>query len=87
MYLWVNTEREDHTLGNMVRMQLLRDENVKFAGYQIPHPLEHQLYVRVHTSNNSSPTDAMKGALSDLSAELDLAKRSFDDERRRWRSD
>ena len=29
-------QKEDHTLGNTVRMQLHRDPNVVFAGYQVP---------------------------------------------------
>jgi len=33
--------KEDHTIGNMVRQQLLKDPNVLFAGYKNPHPLEH----------------------------------------------
>nr|VDD57123.1 unnamed protein product [Brassica oleracea] len=39
-------EREDHTIGNIVRMQLHRDENVLFAGYQLPHPLKYKIIVR-----------------------------------------
>ena len=27
--------KEDHTLGNLLRIQLLRDNNVRFAGYII----------------------------------------------------
>ncbi|CAB3404084.1 unnamed protein product [Caenorhabditis bovis] len=34
--------KEDHTLGNMLKNQLLRDPNVLFAGYKNPHPLEHK---------------------------------------------
>jgi len=32
--------KEDHTVGNMVRMQLLKDPNVLFAGYKNPHPMD-----------------------------------------------
>ncbi len=39
--------KEDHTLGNMIRMQLLRDERVLFAGYRMPHPLEHVMHIKV----------------------------------------
>ena len=35
----VDIQDEDHTLGNIVRLQLLRDRSVKFAGYRKPHPL------------------------------------------------
>lgn len=42
-------EREDHTLGNLVRMQLLRDPRVTYVAYKQPHPLEHNIILRVHT--------------------------------------
>ena len=31
--------KEDHTVANLLRMQLLRDPSVRFAGYYHPHPL------------------------------------------------
>lgn len=31
---------EDHTIGNLLRMQLHADKSTVFAGYRIPHPLE-----------------------------------------------
>uniref|UniRef100_A0A0E0E810 DNA-directed RNA polymerase RBP11-like dimerisation domain-containing protein n=1 Tax=Oryza meridionalis TaxID=40149 RepID=A0A0E0E810_9ORYZ len=39
-------EREDHTIGNILRMQLHRDPNVLFAGYKLPHPLQYKILVR-----------------------------------------
>lgn len=42
--------KEDHTLGNMIRMQLLKDPNVMFAGYKNPHPLEHKVVLRIQVS-------------------------------------
>lgn len=38
---------EDHTLGNVLRMQLLNDDRVRFAGYKAPHPLEHKILIKV----------------------------------------
>ena len=35
--------KEDHTVANLLRMQLLRDPNVRFVGYIHPHPLIHYL--------------------------------------------
>ena len=40
-------QKEDHTLGNTVRMQLHRDPNVVFAGYQVPHPSDNRIIVKV----------------------------------------
>ncbi|KAK8803632.1 hypothetical protein WA158_001326 [Blastocystis sp. Blastoise] len=58
-------EREDHTLGNIIRMQLLSDPNVRFAGYRIPHPLKKCIEFKIQTiSSNYTPKDALIAALS-----------------------
>ncbi|OQR84946.1 DNA-directed RNA polymerase II subunit J [Achlya hypogyna] len=68
--------REDHTVANLVRMQLLRDPNVTFAGYMHPHPLINDIKVRIQTNNNSSPIEALGNCLDDLSTEFEeLAQR------------
>ncbi|KAL0725827.1 hypothetical protein Bca4012_040426 [Brassica carinata] len=74
-------EREDHTIGNIVRMQLHRDENVLFAGYQLPHPLKYKIIVRIHTTSQSSPMQAYNQAINDLDKELDFLKSQFEDSR------
>lgn len=43
-------QREDHTLGNVIRHKLLEDQDVIFAAYRIPHPLEHVMHLRVQTN-------------------------------------
>ncbi|EOX96660.1 DNA-directed RNA polymerase II subunit RPB11 [Theobroma cacao] len=77
-------EREDHTIGNIVRMQLHRDENVLFAGYKLPHPLQYKIIVRIHTTSQSSPMQAYNQAINDLDKELDHLKNAF--ERLSWQS-
>ncbi|GJT81088.1 DNA-directed RNA polymerases II, IV and V subunit 11 [Tanacetum coccineum] len=71
-------EREDHTVGNIVRMQLHRDVNVLFAGYKLPHPLQYKIIVRVHTTSQSSPMQAYNLAINDLDKELDHLKVAFE---------
>ncbi|CAI0393516.1 unnamed protein product [Linum tenue] len=39
-------EREEHTIGNIRRMQLHLDENALFAGYKLPHPLQYKIIIR-----------------------------------------
>ncbi|XP_064989729.1 uncharacterized protein LOC135627529 [Musa acuminata AAA Group] len=41
------TEREDHTLGNLLEMQLCRDPDVMFSGYKVPSPRELEVELRV----------------------------------------
>ncbi|KAL6592640.1 hypothetical protein ACP70R_022480 [Stipagrostis hirtigluma subsp. patula] len=77
-------EREDHTIGNILRMQLHRDPNVLFAGYKLPHPLQYKIIVRIHTTSQSSPTQAYTQAINDLDKELDYLKQAFEDEKNRF---
>ena len=39
--------KEDHTLGNIIRMSLLADGRVLFAGYRMPHPLENRMIIKI----------------------------------------
>ncbi|EDQ88060.1 uncharacterized protein MONBRDRAFT_32960 [Monosiga brevicollis MX1] len=58
--------REDHTVGNLLASQLAKDPRVLFAGYKVPHPLEHYILLRVHTTAQYSPKEALKQALHDV---------------------
>ena len=57
--------------------QLLRDPNVTFSGYQHPHPLIHDITVRVQTNDASSPVEALANSLDDLSTEFDEIAQKF----------
>ena len=46
-------EREDHTLGNILRMQMLEDKEVLFSGYRVQHPLEPAIQVKVQTRSEN----------------------------------
>lgn len=71
-------EKEDHTVGNLVRHQLLTNPSVRFAAYQIPHPLEHRINVRVQTNDaTTSPMEALEHAFTDLQKEFDQIHARF----------
>ncbi|XP_077297917.1 DNA-directed RNA polymerase II subunit RPB11 [Arctopsyche grandis] len=69
--------KEDHTLGNMIRNQLLKDPKVLFAGYKVPHPLEHKFVIRIQTTSDYTPQDALTNAITDLISELSLFEERF----------
>eukprot|EP00184_Porphyridium_aerugineum_P008440 CAMPEP_0184691900 /NCGR_PEP_ID=MMETSP0313-20130426/600_1 /TAXON_ID=2792 /ORGANISM="Porphyridium aerugineum, Strain SAG 1380-2" /LENGTH=133 /DNA_ID=CAMNT_0027149679 /DNA_START=75 /DNA_END=476 /DNA_ORIENTATION=+ len=82
-------EREDHTIGNLLRMQLLRYRDVVFVGYRHPHPLQHHIILRVQTKGSSegatasssiepTPVKAVMQATHDLMAEITLLKERFE---------
>lgn len=69
--------KEDHTLGNALRTQLLKDPQVIFAGYKIPHPLEHKFVLRIQTTPDYSPQEAFTNAITDLISEVSLLEERF----------
>lgn len=69
--------KEDHTIGNMVRAQLLKDPQVIFAGYKCPHPLEHKFVLRVQTTSDYTPQEALQNAITDLLSEMSLLEERF----------
>uniref|UniRef100_A0A1I7YPS8 Probable DNA-directed RNA polymerase II subunit RPB11 n=1 Tax=Steinernema glaseri TaxID=37863 RepID=A0A1I7YPS8_9BILA len=62
--------KEDHTLGNMIKYQLLKNKDVLFAGYRVPHPLEHRVDIRVQTTPRTTPIKAFLQALRELQEEV-----------------
>eukprot|EP00008_Paramoeba_atlantica_P013471 CAMPEP_0201492200 /NCGR_PEP_ID=MMETSP0151_2-20130828/32155_1 /ASSEMBLY_ACC=CAM_ASM_000257 /TAXON_ID=200890 /ORGANISM="Paramoeba atlantica, Strain 621/1 / CCAP 1560/9" /LENGTH=126 /DNA_ID=CAMNT_0047878879 /DNA_START=43 /DNA_END=423 /DNA_ORIENTATION=- len=73
-------EKEDHTVGNVLRYQLLKDNNVLFAGYKMPHPLEHKILVKIQTTSESDPHDAMMKGLVTLKDNLFNLEQQFEKE-------
>jgi len=69
--------KEDHTLGNMLRSQLLRTPNVIFAGYRVPHPLFSAFDLRVQTNGEISPKDAVVEACKELINKLKILDLQF----------
>lgn len=57
--------------------QLLRDPQVLFAGYKVPHPLEHNFVLRVQTTPDYSPQEAFTNAITDLISEVSLLEERF----------
>lgn len=80
--------KEDHTVGNTLRMQLLRDPNVKFAGYIHPHPLVNFIELKVQTtSSNVAPTEVLSNAIEDLGSETDHLMDAFQEALDKWRKE
>ncbi|XP_049852074.1 uncharacterized protein LOC126329089 [Schistocerca gregaria] len=48
--------REDHTIGNFLRYTLAKNPNVEYAGYDIPHPLNEVMQLRIQNFPDSPET-------------------------------
>ena len=73
----VTVDEEDHTLGNMVRMQLLKDKSVRFAGYRKPHPLVNKIEIKCQTTADKKPEIAIQDACSELINTFDQIEAKF----------
>ncbi|KAJ3363243.1 hypothetical protein AMAG_11934 [Allomyces macrogynus ATCC 38327] len=81
----IQIQREDHTLGTLLKAALLRDKRVLFAGYKVPHPLEHYFVLKVQTTDETSPKQALREAIDSLVSDIAVLLGRFNDEVRRAR--
>mmetsp|Transcript_118999 Transcript_118999/g.333321 ORF Transcript_118999/g.333321 Transcript_118999/m.333321 type:complete len:128 (+) Transcript_118999:122-505(+) len=78
--------KEDHTILNLFRMQLLRDPTVRFAGYYHPHPLVYYMNLKIQTNNaNVAPVEVLSSAIEDLSNETDHLITQFQESMEAWK--
>ena len=60
-------------------MQLLRDPNVRFAAYRMPHPLIFETHIRIETMNSKvTPTNVFTASLADLQQETELLDKAWE---------
>ena len=69
--------KEDHTLGNLIRAKLFKMDHILFAGYQVPHPLFATFKLRVQTDGTLPPKEAVVLACQELVKELEQLDRNF----------
>lgn len=70
-------EDEDHTLGNSLRFFLNKNPNVTFCGYSIMHPSEKMVNLRIQTSGEITPAQALREACENLKFVCGRIKSTF----------
>ncbi|KAK3701729.1 hypothetical protein QZH41_018891, partial [Actinostola sp. cb2023] len=68
---------EDHTLGNALRYMIMKNPEVKFCGYTLPHPSENKINLRIQT-HGAPATDVLRRGLSELSTLCEHALATFE---------
>uniref|UniRef100_A0A0N5A277 RNA_pol_L_2 domain-containing protein n=1 Tax=Parastrongyloides trichosuri TaxID=131310 RepID=A0A0N5A277_PARTI len=58
---------EDHTIGNSLKHVLVMMPEIDFCGYNVPHPLEDKIIVRIQTKQGYNAVDALIKGLDNLS--------------------
>ncbi|CCM03290.1 uncharacterized protein FIBRA_05418 [Fibroporia radiculosa] len=62
----IKVMKQDHTLGNLIRAQLLSMPQVLFAGYKVPHPLQPHFLIKIQTDGTATPTEILEQACNKL---------------------
>ncbi|TKX22258.1 DNA-directed RNA polymerases I and III subunit RPAC2 [Elsinoe australis] len=70
-------EKEDHTLGNALRYIIMKNPDVEFCGYSIPHPSEERMNLRIQTWDEVSVYDVLEKGLQDLADLCDVVIDKF----------
>ncbi|SCU87520.1 LAME_0D10396g1_1 [Lachancea meyersii CBS 8951] len=76
----VTFEKEDHTLANLIRGELLEDQKVLFAAYKVEHPLFAQFKMRIQTVEGYDPKEALKNACNGIISKLGQLQSNFETE-------
>ncbi|KAL2156475.1 hypothetical protein VTH82DRAFT_1220 [Thermothelomyces myriococcoides] len=75
---------EGHTLGNALRYIIMKNPDVEFCAYAIPHPSEPKMNVRIQTFEGTTAIEALQKGLRDLQELCDIVTDKFIDARDRF---
>jgi DNA-directed RNA polymerase I and III subunit RPAC2 len=67
---------ESHTMGNALRYIIMKNPDVEFCAYAIPHPSEPKMNIRIQTYRGNA-VDALKKGLTDLQEMCDVVADEF----------
>ncbi|KAF2968472.1 hypothetical protein GQX73_g5117 [Xylaria multiplex] len=69
--------KEGHTLGNALRYIIMKNPDVEFCAYAIPHPSEDKMNLRIQTYDTTTATAALEKGLQDLEDLCDVVSEEF----------
>ncbi|RJE18894.1 hypothetical protein PHISCL_08776 [Aspergillus sclerotialis] len=70
-------EEEGHTFGNALRFAIMKNPDVEFCGYTIPHPSENKMNLRIQTYESTTAIEALEKGLNDLMDLCDVVTEKF----------
>ncbi|VDK49680.1 unnamed protein product [Anisakis simplex] len=76
--LTVILHEEDHTIGNALKHILCKMAEVEFCGYNVPHPLEDRILIRIQTRKNISAKDVLIEAFDQLELVFASIRQKFE---------
>ncbi|KAI0024652.1 DNA-directed RNA polymerase [Xylariomycetidae sp. FL0641] len=76
--------KEGHTLGNALRYIIMKNPDVEFCAYAIPHPSEDKMNLRIQTYDTTTSSAALAKGLEDLEDLCDVVSEEFWSEREKF---
>ncbi|OJJ04664.1 hypothetical protein ASPVEDRAFT_806890 [Aspergillus versicolor CBS 583.65] len=80
-------EGEGHTLGNALRYAIMKNPDVEFCGYTIPHPSESKMNIRIQTYDTTTAVEALEKGLDSLMDLCDVVTDKFTDARDKFNAE
>ena len=74
----ITVNDEDHTLGNLLRAEFLRDSDVVFSAYNVPHPLTKSVQIRLQTLEKDTK-QVLADSVQSLVDQVDELDKAFND--------
>ncbi|KAL1902578.1 RNA polymerase subunit AC19 [Sporothrix stenoceras] len=74
---------ENHTMGNALRFVIMKNPDVEFCAYAIPHPSEAKMNIRIQTYEGTA-IEALEKGLRDLQDLCDVVGEKFWDARNEY---
>lgn len=71
---------EDHTLANSLRYLIMKNPDVIFCGYSLPHPSENKVNFRIQTKTNTTALKCLEKGLENLHQLCQHVYDTFDSE-------
>ncbi|KAK1769803.1 DNA-directed RNA polymerase [Phialemonium atrogriseum] len=68
---------EGHTLGNALRYIIMKNPDVEFCAYAIPHPSEPKMNIRIQTYEGTTAIEALEKGLKDVQELCDVVATKF----------
>ena len=57
---------------------MIKNPKVLFAGYKVPHPLEHSFLLKIQTTPDTNPMDVLQSEINNLINEISTIAYKFE---------
>ena len=75
---------ETHTIANLLKVDLILDEHVKFAGYVAPYPQKQHIKLTITTDGSETPLKKLLQSCKNIQEQLGFLEADFDEKIKKY---